>query len=159
MSDFTISDTQRWRAQRGDTKPWLDFDIKPYGCRPGATYVLRWSRPEKLLCEDGVVIRIPRTPVWWLTVTAVQRHRKGFWRVRYDTTDRRDPTLFLRAGGGYTTSRWSAIDELAVPPDDGIRERVRDDQDEARQLAQVTKQLRRRSQAKRLRGKPALSVP
>ena len=114
-SDFTISDQQRRRTQRTDVKPWLNFNIKPYGCRPGATYVLRWSKPDKLLCGDGAVIQIPRQPLWWLTVTAVQRHRKGFWRVRYDTTNRRDPTLFLKAGGGYTTSRWSAINELAVP--------------------------------------------
>ena len=158
-SDFTITDAQRRRTKRTDTKPWLDFDIKPYGCRPGATYVLRWSKPDKLLCGDGAVIQIPRQPVWWLTVTAVQRHRKGFWRVRYDTTDRRDPTLFLKAGGGYTTSRWSAIDELAVPPDDHTRQQVRDDTDHLRRLARAAEQLRRRSQHRRLRARPVLSVP
>src|SRR6185295_18007339 len=56
--------------------------------------------------------------VWWLTVDTVQRRRKGFWRVRFDVTDNRDPDVFLRRIGGYNPDAPSSFDELqagAVP--------------------------------------------
>jgi hypothetical protein len=112
--NFRVDAGQRKRLLGGDFRP-LDFDIKPFGCEPGSSYVLRRTQPVRLVCEDGVVLTIPSEPSHWITVTSVRRHRKGFWRVRFDVHDRRDPVRFLARGNGYTSSRWLAIDELEAP--------------------------------------------
>src|SRR6185295_8736541 len=94
VSDFQVTRDQRARLLAGSFEP-LDFDVKPFGCEPGAVYVLAW-RPGQPAWEPGHGVRAHRVPVWWLTVDTVQRHRKGFWRVRFDVTDNRDPDVFLR---------------------------------------------------------------
>ena len=110
MSDFNLSAGQRRSLAAGRKKP-LEFPVKPYGCRTGARYVIQYTRARVIALEDGQVVRIPREPVWWVTVTTVVRHRKGHWVARYDITDLRDPTLFLKGGGtGYTTSHHQAVD-------------------------------------------------
>lgn len=116
MSDFKVSSSQRQRLLAGDYTP-LDFDTKPYELEPGAVYVLAWERGQPAW-EPGHGVRALRVPVWFITVTVVQRHRKGFWRARFDVTDNRDPDVFLRRIGGYNPDAPSSYDELkagAVP--------------------------------------------
>jgi hypothetical protein len=115
VSSFSVTAGQRRRLLEGDYTP-LDFDVKPFGCEPGAVYVLAWRRAEATLVDEahGLVARTPRHPVWYLTVREVQRHRKGFWRVRFDVTDLRDTDLFLRPGGGVQAGR-DVLDAGRVP--------------------------------------------
>ena len=90
----------------GDYSP-LDFDVKPYELKPGARYVIGWSKASAIHVGDGEVVRIPAEPIRFLTVTKVLRHRKGFWRALFEVTDLRDRDVFLRRGGGD-----SPVDEL-----------------------------------------------
>jgi hypothetical protein len=136
LSDFSITSEQRQHLLNGTYEP-LKFDVKPNGCERGASYVLSYSKAKAIWCDDGHVIRVPRAPVWYLIVTNVQRHRKGFWRVEFQVVDLRDPDLYLRrtppvmtpdedAPGedarsrresSYQTTRWGAVDDVpSVPP-------------------------------------------
>ncbi len=83
MSGFALSSEQRRGLLAGSLEP-LDFDDKP-GFEPGARYVLAWA-PGQPAWVDGYGIRALRVPVWYITVSGVQRHRKGFWRVRFDAS-------------------------------------------------------------------------
>ena len=151
MSDFNLTADQRRSLAAGRKKP-LEFPVKPYGCQPQARYVIQYTRSRVLLLEDGHVVRIPAEPVWWITITHLVRHRKGHWVARYDITDLRDPTLFLKAGGtGYTTSRHSAVDELAVVVTDEVREAARAEQWHLRRLAAHAEARRRKSALRRKR--------
>lgn len=131
--------------------PYLDFEIKPYGLAVGATYVLTWTRASNVLCDDGHVIRNERRPAWWITIVAVRRHRKGFWRATFAINDLRDPTVWLRAGSGYTTSRRGAVDPLPVVVDESVREKAREEFWHARRLARFAEEQRARSRARRQR--------
>lgn len=103
--------TQDQRRQLlGEDYGPLDFDDEP-GFDIGARYVLGWGRGQPVW-EDGYGVRCPRVAVWFVTVSSVQRHRKGFWRVRVDVTDNRDPDLFLRRIGGQNPDAPSSFDEL-----------------------------------------------
>jgi hypothetical protein len=120
-----VTAEQRRQLIRRDSKPWLDFDVKPYGLEPGARYVLQWQRGSSHVVvgpnEEPYVFSLPRHPVWWIEITDVVRHRKGFWRARYDMFDLRDPTLYLARGRGYTSSRHRAIDDACVYVDSEVR--------------------------------------
>lgn len=86
---------QRSRLLAGDYRP-ITFATKPYGCDPGATYVLNW-RQESRTHDGGDVFVIPKAPLRWLTVTRVVRRTDGGWLVRFDVTDHRDSERYLRA--------------------------------------------------------------
>lgn len=117
MSDLELTRAQRQRLKAGDYSP-LDFPIgdpPAPPCSEGDRHVIKMQPATASVSrDDGFVSRTPEHPVLYLTVTSVQRHRKGFWRVRFDVTDLRDPDVFLRRGGGD-----SPVDELkagAKPP-------------------------------------------
>lgn len=105
MSDFAISSEQRRRLLAGDYTA-LKFRIKP--CNIGDRYVLAWRQKEVRVYqfEDGsepFTLHVPKHPVWFLTVTRVDRVDRNAevnWRVRFDVTDLRDHDTFLRPGGG-----------------------------------------------------------
>lgn len=107
MTDFQISATQRRRLLDGHYGA-LKFGVKPSGCAIGARYVLAWAPRETRVFEypDGAepfVLHTPRRPVWFLTVTRVDRvgwNEEINWRVRFDVTDLRDRDEFLARGGG-----------------------------------------------------------
>lgn len=148
MSEFQVSLEQRRRLLAGDLSP-LDFDTKPYGCEPGATYVLSWSKAQATIVGEGEVVRIPRAAVWFLTVTAVVRHRKGFWRVQHEVTDLRDRDVFLRPGGG--DSSVDLLDAGAKPPSAWLEVRAKaiSEFDHQRRLALFADEQRERSRRRR----------
>ena len=168
MSDFAIRQDQRRMLLEGKYKPLvfqgvLDPEGKdplPFGCRPGARYVLAWKRATATVVDPdrGVVSRIPRHPTWFITVTEVSggpRKPRQLadrpWVVRYTVTDIRDPDVFLRRGGGD-----SSVDELraGAKPDrvwvEANAERAAEIWDRARR-GRVMERLRERNQAKRRR--------
>jgi hypothetical protein len=153
VSDFSVTATQRRRLLEGDYTP-LDFDVKPFGCEPDAVYVLAWRRAEATLVDEahGLVARTPRHPVWYLTVTRVQRHRKGFWRVQFDVTDLRDSDLFLRPGGGVQAGR-DVLDAGRVPDPDWLDSECEAISEfwELQRLKKVEAEQRGRSRARRQR--------
>jgi hypothetical protein len=69
---------------------------KPFGCEPGARYVLKKQKQRRFCNEDGTVVTIPEEDLWWITVTKVQRRISGDWLVRFDVTDRRHPVRLVR---------------------------------------------------------------
>jgi hypothetical protein len=159
VSDFALSSTQRRRLLDGSFGP-LEFDVKPHGCVEGAVYVLAWRRGWSVVCEeDSHVIRVPRHPVWWLTVKSVKRVRNRklelVWRVQFDVTDRRDPDVWLRRGGGYQTTRAGSPDPLPVAPSDEVRARAQAEFWHQRRLAAHAQQLREQARAKRARKRAA----
>jgi hypothetical protein len=79
------------------------------------TVVLEWEDERRDADQFGNVTVVPPRPVHWIVVTSVKRHRKGDWQVRFNTNDLREHPRYLAAGGGYTSSRFRAIDELEVP--------------------------------------------
>jgi hypothetical protein len=79
------------------------------------TVVLEWEDERRVADQFGNVTVVPPRPVHWIVVTSVKRHRKGDWQVRFNTNDLREHPRYLAAGGGYTSSRFRAIDELEVP--------------------------------------------
>lgn len=127
MSDFAIKAEQRQRLLAGDYKPLvfqgvLEPDNRaerlPYGCCVGARYVLAWKAAQATVIdkEKGIVSVMPRHPVWFITVTAVEggpRKPRELadrpWVVRFQVTDIRDSDVFLRPGGGD-----SSVDLLAA---------------------------------------------
>lgn len=78
--------------------------------------VLQWDEQRRIADSFGNVTVVPARPVHWIEVTSVKRHRKGDWQVRFDAVDQREHPEFLARGGGYTTSRFRAIDELETVP-------------------------------------------
>ena len=113
-----MSDEERRRLLAGDYSP---IDLGPDEPRPevGDVCVLKVQKATASVSRDGFVSRTPEHPVLYLTVTSVQRHRKGFWRVRFDVTDLRDPVKFLRRIGGFNPDEPASHDELqagALPP-------------------------------------------
>lgn len=150
MSEFQITAAQRRRLLEGESSP-LDFEIKPHGCEPGAVYVLSWSKAQATIVGEGEVVRIPRRAVWFLTVTAVVRHRKGFWRVQHEVTDLRDRDVFLRPGGG--DSSVDVLDAGAKPPSAwlDVRARAISEFDHQRRLARFAEERRERDRARRKR--------
>ncbi len=129
-TDFALPRTERLRLLAGDYRPVL-LDTKPHGCEPSATYVLSWSRSSRTVAGD-VVVETPRTPVRYLTVTDIRRHRRGGWLIRFSVQDYRFAVRYLRRTppvmdphstdgkeleSSYTTSRWAALDELEVVPE------------------------------------------
>lgn len=150
MSDFSVSQVQRQRLLAGDYRTPLDFDTKPYELEPGAVYVLAWTGGPSAW-EDGYGIRRPKVPVWYITVTAVQRHRKGFWRARFDVTDNRDPDLWLSHHGDYQPTPAGAVDVLSVAPSDEVRAKAVAEFEHQRKLARFAAEQRKKWAAKRKR--------
>lgn len=123
MSDFQISGAQRRRLKAGNYAP-LEFDTKPYGCEPGARYVLAWKKASVAVLDrdTGECAVTPAHPTWFLTVTSVRRRRKGMvlvWEVRFEVTDRRDPDMFLKPGGGLLAGR-DPLDAGRVPDEEWL---------------------------------------
>jgi len=115
---LTASQTRRLR--NGELSA-LDFPFDPkcpdHGRPRECCVVLDWE-PERRLWDETAeqVVTVPRQPLMWVEVTAINRHRKGHWRVQLSVTDLRHKPLYLGSGGTYTTSRFRAIDELEVVP-------------------------------------------
>jgi hypothetical protein len=149
-SAFSLPQHERLRLQAGNYSPVL-LETKPFGCEPGAIYVLSWTRGTR---------EVERAPVHFVTVTKVVRHRKGGWLIYMSASDYRMPTRFLRSTppvwdpngdrkpadeeteadlSSYTSSRHTAIDELeAVPRDYQQRiSRKAFDRDNAMRLERV----------------------
>jgi hypothetical protein len=150
VSDFKVSSEQRQRLLDEKYAP-LEFDIKPTECVPGAEYVLSWAPASAVVCEDGHVIRTPRRPVWFLTVTSCKRILKGHrfvWDVRFRVTDLRDPDLWLRRGGGYQTTPHEAVDVLPVAPSDVVRAKAISEGWHQRRLAKFAEEQRERGRAR-----------
>lgn len=146
MSDFSVSLHQRRRLLAGDYTP-LEFKEKPYGCEPGAVYVLAWKRASATAYPDGFVAHTPACPVWFLTVTKVRRWRKGMglvWTVRFDVTDRRDQDLWLSRSGNYQWTARGAVDVLPVAPSDEVRARAVAERDHLARLQRHAERMRER---------------
>jgi hypothetical protein len=115
-----LSTTQHRRLVKGDFSP-LDFPYDPddldHGRPAECCVVLEWEPARTLWDHDSSQhVRVPRQPLLWIETAAVQRHRKGFWRVQFHVTDLRHQPHYMARGGSYTTSRFRAIDELEVVP-------------------------------------------
>lgn len=169
MSDFSISQVQRQRLLAGQYSPLVFQGVLepddsrerlPYGCEPGARYVLAWKQAQATVLDEdtGEVAIMPHHPTWFITVTAVEggprRPRQLAdrpWVVRFSVTDVRDTDVFLRPGGGD-----SSVDLLAAgakPPGAwlDVRAKTISEFDHQRRLAKHAEELRERSRAKRAR--------
>lgn len=173
MSDFAIKAEQRRQLLEGRYRPLVFQGVLdpenvaerlPHGCKAGARYVLAWKAATATLVdkENRVVARVPRHPVWYLTVTAVEggprkpRHLYDKpWVVHFNVTDIRDTDVFLRPGGGD-----SSVDLLgagAKPPSGwlDVRARTQSEFDHQRRLAKHAEEQRlkgrERSKARRKR--------
>ncbi len=129
-----LSSVQRRQLQKGDYTP-LVFDVRPV--EGPCCMVLTWSKQQRDHDGAGGQLVMPRRAVRWIEVTSIKRHRKGGWQVRFDVTDLRQDTRFLRSTppvwdphrgkasdatkeadmSSYTSSRWASIDELEAVPD------------------------------------------
>jgi len=170
-TQFSLDRDRRQRLLKGDTRAFVftgdKEDRKPYGCQPGATYVLSWSRPQYSR-EQGQRVEVPRQATHYIVVTDVRRHRKGGWMVRFDVVDNRERVRYLRRTppvmdpdakddgnleSSYTTSRWQAIDDLECIPtawqERMSREAFERDDDARRQQAET--RMKQRRQTKRQR--------
>jgi hypothetical protein len=165
VSDFQVSAVQRRRLLEGHYGP-LEFDTKPWvesqgRCvEPGDRYVLAWARASATAYKsdddsEAFVARIPRHPVWFLTVRSVKRRRQGGWLVRFDVTDRRDRDLWLSRSGNYQSTARGAVDVLPVAPSDEVRARAQAEFWHQRRLAEHAKAMRERSKARTRRRKAA----
>jgi hypothetical protein len=160
VSDFKINSKDRVRLLSGDFRP-LTFETKPFGCEPGAMYVLARKRASATAYADGSVVCIPEHPVWWITVTKVQRVVKGDqlgWSVRFEVTDRRDSDLWLSHDGDYQWTARGAVDPLPVVVSDEVRAKAIAERDHLARLKRHAEEqkkkvsrLRERSEARRKR--------
>jgi hypothetical protein len=171
---LNLTRAQRGQLLAGNYGP-LVCEVKPYGCAPGAQYVLNWQQEKRTCDDDGNVFVLPRAPVRWITVTKVSRRQNGGWLVRFDVTDRRDGERYLRAlppvmavgsesvGDGsesyYQSSRFNSIDPLpAVSKDyqDHITKKAREEfgflkkLQHREQLGELHERVRRLEEAHRM---------
>lgn len=152
-SQFQIDRAQRLRLLAGCYDP-LVFETKPYGCEPGAIYVLQWSQASSSVMPNGDVVHHRAVPEWFIVVTSVVWRSAGGWAVRFDVTDRRDQIRYLKRGAGYTSSRWLAVDERPVlgwTPQMERAAKLQAEFDAARRLARFAEERRERSRRRRMR--------
>lgn len=119
---MNLTRDQRRQLQAGDcTSLLFPYDPKD-AVRQGqpvqgeCCVMLRVEERRRVADQLGNVTVVPARTVHWVEVTSVKRHRKGDWQVRFDKVDLREHPRFPAAGGGYTSSRFRAIDELEAVP-------------------------------------------
>jgi hypothetical protein len=159
VSGFQLTAPQRRRLLEGDYKA-LQFDELPLNrntgriIKKGDRYVLAWEAASASVCHpddgsDAFVVRTPRRPVWWITVSKVEddpiRRPEARWLVRFDVTDLRDRDLWLSRSGNYQTTRRGAVDELPVAPSDETRRKARAEFWHLRRLQQHAQEQRERA--------------
>jgi hypothetical protein len=116
--NLTVEQEKRLKA--GDYRPLFfpHHEHKTEPAQPQFKLVLDWEDGYRIADTLGNVTVVPRVPLRWIVVTSVKRDtRAKGWLVRFEATDHRQAPHFMARGGGYTTSRFRAIDELETIPD------------------------------------------
>lgn len=152
-----LTQKERSALLAGET-PTITRKVKP-DIEPGDTLSIAHSKPRRYWDETtGSVFGAPRERSAWITVTAVTRHRKGGFVVRYDVTDNREQALMLARGGGYTTDPSIAIDtaEAHLSQKDRKRLSVEARARYAEQKERDEEEMRRQKKAFRARLEEAL---
>jgi hypothetical protein len=117
---LNLTREQEKRLKAGDYRPLFfpHHEHKTEPVQPQFRLVLDWEDGYRIADTLGNVTVVPRIPLRWIVVTSVKRDtRAKGWLVRFEATDHRQAPHFMARGGGYTTSRFRAIDDLETIPD------------------------------------------
>lgn len=141
---MNLSRDQQQRLSAGDYTP-LSFPFNSDDTNHGLPIhgpcctILKAEKGYRISDQFGNVTVVPPRVVHWIEVTDIRRHRKGHWQLRFQVADMREHPSFLAKGGGYTSTRFRAIDELeVVPVKDQVRmSKVAYDRDQTMRLERV----------------------